>query len=64
MLFLDELPEFKRHVLETLGQPLEEGRVTISRAGGSVAFPSQFVLVAPMNPTRGRRKRNTRKVGS
>jgi magnesium chelatase family protein len=52
VLFLDELPEFKRHVLETLRQPLEEGRVTISRAAGSMTFPSEFVLIAAMNPTR------------
>jgi magnesium chelatase family protein len=50
VLFLDELPEFKRHVLELLRQPLEEGRATITRARSSVEFPARFLLAAAMNP--------------
>lgn len=50
VLFLDELPEFKRTVLEVMRQPLEERRVTISRAKLSVDFPSNFMLIASMNP--------------
>src|SRR5947199_5916305 len=50
VLFLDELPEFHRRSLEVLRQPLEEGRVTISRAVASTTFPASFILVAAMNP--------------
>jgi len=50
VLFLDEMPEFQRRVLEVLRQPLEEGRVTVARAARTVVFPARFVLVGAMNP--------------
>ena len=50
VLFLDELPEFPRHVLESLRQPLEDGSVTVARTNNTVNFPSRFLLIAAMNP--------------
>src|SRR5689334_24380152 len=50
VLFLDELPEFKRTVLEVMRQPMEERKVTISRARIAVDFPASFMLIASMNP--------------
>src|SRR5207237_4328822 len=51
ILFLDELPEFSRHVLAMLRQPLEGGDVTVARVHGAIKFPAKFMMVAAMNPT-------------
>ncbi len=50
VLFMDELPEYSRSALEALRQPLEDGKITVTRAGGAVTFPADFILCASMNP--------------
>jgi magnesium chelatase family protein len=50
VLFLDELPEFKKNVLEVLRQPMEDGQVTIARASLTLTYPASFLLAAAMNP--------------
>jgi magnesium chelatase family protein len=58
VLFLDELPEFRKSTLEVMRQPLEDGEVTIARVAATTRFPARFLLVAAMNPTPGRYRGN------
>jgi len=64
VLFLDELPEFRKSTLEVLRQPLEDGEVVIARVAATTRFPSRFLLVAAMNPTSGRYRGNELEEGS
>ncbi|MCB2199204.1 YifB family Mg chelatase-like AAA ATPase [bacterium] len=64
VLFLDELPEFRKSTLEVLRQPLEDGEVVIARVAATTRFPSRFLLVAAMNPTSGRYHGNELEEGS
>jgi len=64
VLFLDELPEFRKSTLEVLRQPLEDGEVVIARVAATTRFPSRFLLVAAMNPTSGRYRGNELEAGS
>ena len=50
VLFLDEIPEFKKEILELMREPLEDGKVTINRIQSTITYPSKFMLVASMNP--------------
>jgi magnesium chelatase family protein len=64
VLFMDELPEFKKGTLESLRQPLEDGEVTIARVAATNRFPARFLLIAAMNPTPGQYRGNELSEGS